>query len=174
MSRLGAVGGRLLARSTVALLALAVVAGLGAAPVAGQPEQPDQPELARPLPAAAGLPPGALLDKISPRLGAEQGPVTVFVELERTPAIDAYDSARRAGRGEPEARGAANQAKDVVGAAVDSVMGALRSGDAGARELYRTANAVPGVAVSADAAQVRELAALPQVRSVHKLSLIHI
>ena len=169
MSRLGAVGGRLLARSTVALLALAVVAGLGAAPVAGQPEQPDQPELARPLPAAAGLPPGALLGKISPRLGAEQGPVTVFVELERTPAIDAYDSARRAGRGEPEARSAANQARDVVGAAVDSVMGALRSRNAGAREIYRTANAVPGVGVSADAAQVRELAALPQVRSVHKV-----
>ena len=166
MSRLGAVGGRLLARSTVALLAVTVVAGLGAAPAAGQP---DQPELARPLPAAAGLPPGALLGKISPRLAAEQGPVTVFVELERAPAIDAYDSARRAGRGEPEARSAANQARDVVGAAVDSVMGTLRSRNAGAREIYRTANAVPGVGVIADAAQVRELAALPQVRSVHKV-----
>ncbi|MDQ3989331.1 MAG: S8 family serine peptidase, partial [Actinomycetota bacterium] len=169
MSRHGGVGGRVLARSAVALLAVAVVAGFGAAPAAGQPEQPDQPELARPLPAAAGLPPGALVGKISPRLGTEQGPVTVFVELERAPAVDAYDSARRGGRGEPEARSAANQAKDVIGATVDSVMGTLRSRNAGARELYRTANAVPGVAVTAGAAQVRELAAMPQVRSVRKV-----
>ena len=169
MSRPGGAGGRVLARSTVALIAATVVAGLGAAPAAGQPAPPDGPELARPLPAAAGLSPGALVGKISPRLGTEQGPVTVFVELERTPAVDAYDSARRDGQGEPEARSAANQAKDVVGATIASVMDTLRSRDAGARELYRTANAVPGVAVTAGAAQVRELAALPQVRSVRKV-----
>ena len=165
----GAVGVRVLTRATVALLAATVVAGLGAAPATGQPEGPGQPELARPLPAAAGLPPDALGGKISPRPGVEQGPVTVFVELERTPAVDAYDSAHRAGRDESEARSAANQAKDVVSATVDSVMGTLRSRNAGARELYRTANAVPGVAVTAGAAQVRELAALPQVRSVRKV-----
>ena len=159
----------MLARSAVALLAVTLVTGFGAAPAVGQPDQPDQPELARPLPAAAGLPPGDLVGKISPRLGAEQGPVTVFVELERSPAVDAYDSARRASRGEPEARGAANQAKEVVGAAVNSVMDALRSRNAAARELYRTANAVPGVAVIADVERVRALAALPQVRSVRKI-----
>ncbi|MDQ3885782.1 MAG: hypothetical protein M3308_01895, partial [Actinomycetota bacterium] len=79
-----AVGSRVLGRWITTLIAVTVVAGLGAAPAAGQPEQPDQPELAQPLPAAARLPPEALLGKISPRLSAERGPVSVFVELERT------------------------------------------------------------------------------------------
>jgi len=157
------------ARSTVVLLAVAVVAGLGPATAAGQPDEPDPTELAQALPAAAGLPLDGLLGKISPRLGGERGPVTVFIEFERTPAIDAYNAARQSGRSAAAARTAANEAKDVVGNTADAVLGTLRSRDGDTRELYRTANAVTGLAVTADAARVRELAALPQVRSVRKV-----
>ncbi|MGH4020688.1 MAG: S8 family peptidase [Pseudonocardiaceae bacterium] len=155
-------------RPTVALLAMTVAAGLAsAAPATGQPEQPD---LARGLPPAAGLPLAPPVpDVIGSRLRGEQGPVTVFVELERTPAIDAYNAARRAGRDVPGAREAANAAKGVVSQTVDAVLATLRSRGAVPEELYRTVNAVPGLAVTADAARIRELAAVPEVRSVRKI-----
>lgn len=163
MSRLGS-RGRVLARPAVSLLAAAVVAGLMVAPAAAQPDEPDAPPLARALPPDPGLDPAGPA-RISPRITAARGPVTAFVELERPAAVDAFTAARRAG--DSDAATEARQARAAAGTAADSVIATLRNRDSGAREIYRTATTVPGVAVVADAASVRELGSLPQVRSIH-------
>jgi subtilisin family serine protease len=148
----------------VAVLAITVTAA-GTASTAAL-GQPGQPELAPGLPLAAGLSPQI---NISPRLRTEQGPVTVFVELTQTPAADAYQAERQAGRPAPAAAEAATAARTRVAQAADRVLRALRSRDATATELFRTVNAVPGLVVTADAAHIRELADSSDVRSVHKL-----
>lgn len=169
MSRLG-LPRRLLVRPTVVLLAAAVVAavvsGLSVVPAAAQPEEPDAAPLAQALLPDPGLDPAGPA-RISPRIADARGPVTAFVELDRPAVVDTFTAARRAGEGDPAAE--ARQARTVVGTAADSVIATLRGSDSDARELYRTANAVPGIAVVADAAQVRELGALPQVRSIRKV-----
>ncbi|MGH3797915.1 MAG: S8 family serine peptidase [Pseudonocardiaceae bacterium] len=138
-------------------------------PAASAVGQPGQPELAAGLPSAAGLPPGLLQGKIGPVLGASKGPVTAFVELTQTPAVDVYQAQRRAGRPATAAAKAAVGARTLVEQAADRVLGSLRSRDPGTAELYRTVNAVPGVVVTADAAHIRELAASRDVRSVHTM-----
>ncbi|HEY6423425.1 MAG TPA: S8 family serine peptidase [Pseudonocardiaceae bacterium] len=156
-----------LGRWAVAVLALAVMTAV----VAGGPAsgQPAAPEIAIGLPPATGLPPGPLQGKISPRLGAVQGPVTVFIELTLTPAVDVFTAQRSAGRPAKVAAQAASAARSQVGQAADRVLGLLGRQGGGAHELYRTANAVPGLAVIADAASVARLAGSPDVRSVRKI-----
>ncbi|HEY2763256.1 MAG TPA: S8 family serine peptidase [Pseudonocardiaceae bacterium] len=113
--------------------------------------------------------PGPLQGKIGPGLGGSTGPVTVFVELAQTPAVDAYQAERRAGRPASAATEAAVAARKLAGQAADRVLGSLRSRDAATREMYRTVNAVPGLVVTADVAHIRELTASRDVRSVHKV-----
>ncbi|MFN2496629.1 MAG: S8 family serine peptidase [Pseudonocardiaceae bacterium] len=131
--------------------------------------QPEQLELAPGLPLAAGLVRGPLQGTISPRLAAGQGPATVFVELAQPAAADAYRAELRAGRSAQAAAEAATAARDLVGRAADRVLGVLRGRDAGADELFRTTNAVPGLVVRTDLARIRELATSPEVRAVHKV-----
>lgn len=138
-------------------------------PVPGRPDRAPEPVLAPGLPVAPGLPPGAVRDAIGPRPGAGQRPVPVFVELDRIAAIDAYSAARQAGRSISAAGDAATAARQRASQTADTVLTTLRDGGADAGELYRTANAVPGIAVSATPAQLPELAAMPQVRSVRTL-----
>ncbi|HEY3262213.1 MAG TPA: S8 family serine peptidase, partial [Pseudonocardiaceae bacterium] len=102
--------------------------------------------------------------KLSPRLTAASGSVTVFVELAATPAVDAYNTELR--RGRVAARAAASAARTRVDGKATGVIAELRGRDRAARELYRTNNAVPGVTVVADAASLRQLAANPDVRSI--------
>lgn len=157
-------------RRSTALLAVIVATALAAAtPAAGQPDHPQRPELAQGVPAAEGLPPDVVEGRISPRPDGARGPVPIFIELERTAAVDAYSAARQAGRSTSAARGAATAAKEATSRAADRVLRALLTRDAGAEELYRTVNAVPGLAVVAEPARVRELVAMPQVRSVSRI-----
>src|SRR5262249_38600213 len=72
-------------------------------------------------------------------------------------------------RAAPAAAQAANAAKHRVAEAADRVLGRLRSLDRHTDELFRTTNAVSGLVVTADLAHIRELAALPDVRSVRKM-----
>ena len=156
-------------RSRWAVAVVAITATATAAASAVAIGQPDQPELAPGLPVAAQLPAELMPGKVSPRLSTGQGPVTVFVELAQTPAVDVYHAERHAGRSAPVAARAASVAKDRVIQAADRVLGTLRMLDSGTDELFRTVNAVPGLVVTADLARVRELAALPDVRSVRKV-----
>ncbi|RZQ64540.1 S8 family serine peptidase [Amycolatopsis suaedae] len=107
---------------------------------------------------------GPLKDKLSPRLHAQEGRVTAFVELAKRPAVDAFNAER--GRGKEQAKRAARAAKTETEGAVDSVVGQLRSGDAGTKLLAETSNAVPGAVVTADAGHLRELAKRDDVVSV--------
>jgi subtilisin family serine protease len=158
------------------VLALTVTASVvAAAPARGQAEAP---QLAGVLPLAVGLvpaaalPPAPLQDKI-PRLGGTPGPVTVFIEFAQTPAVDVFHTERSAGQPAAAAARVANAAKSRMGQAADRVLGVLRhrstGGSAGVRELFRTTNAVPGLAVIADAAALRALAGSPDVRSVRQI-----
>ncbi|MEV4318344.1 S8 family serine peptidase [Actinocrispum sp. NPDC049592] len=112
--------------------------------------------LARSVPTTLELPPSTA-DKVSPRV-AGHGPVTAFVEFDHRAGIDAYNEARSAQ--------AAKSTVQEIDALAERLSGALRARDDSARMLYRTANAVAGMAVVGDAAAIRDLAARPEVLSV--------
>ncbi|WP_312878362.1 S8 family serine peptidase [Lentzea indica] len=120
--------------------------------------------LAQPVKGAHGLDAKALHLKVSPRLNSS-GKVTAFVALDRKPAVDAFDEKKS--QGKEVAKQAAKQAKNDVSAAVDQVVGQLKSADTSTKELYRTSNGVPGVVVNADAQKVRELAQRQDVLAVY-------
>ncbi|MEU4740209.1 S8 family serine peptidase [Actinosynnema sp. NPDC023658] len=103
-------------------------------------------------------------ERVGATLARASGPVTAFVELATTSAAEAYGNEKARGAGNPVA--AARAARDRADAQADRVLTALRGKDAGAREVASTRNAVPGVVVTADAASLRELTALPEVRTV--------
>ncbi|MFC5996671.1 S8 family serine peptidase [Pseudonocardia hispaniensis] len=93
-------------------------------------------------------------------------PVTVFVALDRPSAADEYRAALAGG---PDlARRVASAARDRIDALTDELLSRVPAAR-GARELFRTRNAVAGVALRVDAATARELAARPGVRSVRRL-----
>lgn len=150
-----------------ALVAATLAASLVGPGVASAQESTQPP--APSVPAADGLSPRTVQGKISPRLTGVQGTVTAFVEFNQKPAIDAYAEQERSGAGRQRAREAAEQARRDTRRVADQVVGRLRGADRAARELYRTVNAVPGTVVVADAAKLRELAALPEVRAVYPM-----
>ncbi|GHF64018.1 subtilisin family serine protease [Amycolatopsis bartoniae] len=118
---------------------------------------------------AAGVPAvkvdtSGLRGKLSERLTAARGRTTAFIELAQQPAVDAFNAARSGGT--EKAKQAANAARAGVTGAADSVLGQLRSLDAGTKKLFQTSNAVPGVVVTADAAKLREIAQRQDVVSV--------
>ncbi|WP_053715896.1 S8 family peptidase [Saccharothrix sp. NRRL B-16348] len=103
-------------------------------------------------------------ERVGAALARATGPVTAFVELTTTPATRAYgDEKARGGHDPAAAARAARQRADVQ---ADRVLTALRGQDAATREVAKTRNAVPGVVVTADAASLRGLTALPEVKSV--------
>ncbi|MEV5300579.1 S8 family serine peptidase [Amycolatopsis methanolica] len=146
-------------RSLAAVFAAALAAtGFASGSAAAQDE-----------PLAAGKPVAkvsadGLQGKLSPRLASAKGRTTAFIELTQQPAVDAFNAER--GAGKDRARQAANNARAGVAGVVNSVLGQLRSLDAGTEVLYSTANAVSGVVVTADAPKIRELAARPDVASI--------
>ncbi|GAA1273724.1 S8 family serine peptidase [Saccharothrix xinjiangensis] len=125
-------------------------------------EDPPAPSVA----AARGLDAGKLQLKVSQRLTAAKGRVTAFVELEAKPAVDAYAEKTNQGASKQQAKEAAKATKNDTGKVVDRVVGDLKGRDRATKELYRTANGVPGVVVQADAAKVKELAQRADVKSI--------
>jgi subtilisin family serine protease len=149
---------RLPARVTTAFFAVVLAAALGA-PVASAADAPLADGVA-----PAKIDDAKLQGKVAPRLAAAQGRVTAFVELAKKPAVDAFTAAQP--QGKESAKRAARAAKDDTAAAVNSVLGQLRSADAKPQVVTQTANAVPGVVVTADAAKLREVAKRADVVSV--------
>ncbi len=153
---------RVAARSAVAVLAAALTAGFtGVGTAAGQPTNlaPSAPQPSKQL-ADDALSGG----KLAPRLATAKGPVTAFIELSETPAVDVYNTELR--RGKAAAKASARAAKGKIDAKAAKVLATLRGTDRNAREVVRTRNAVPGMTVVADAAKLRELTKNPDVRSI--------
>ena len=135
---------------------------------AGAASAADDPA-AQGITAAKGLNAAALQLKVAPRLKVAQGKVTAFVELEAKPAVDTFDEKTSQGATKEQAKQAAKATKQDTGKVTDQVVGQLKSADTATKEVYRTANGVPGVVVHADAAKVRELANRPDVKSVRTI-----
>jgi subtilisin family serine protease len=95
----------------------------------------------------ASLLAGALLTPSGP-----VEPVTVFVELTSTAAVDAVSASQ------------ARSARDRTSAQASRVVS--RSGG---REVARTSNAVPGVVLSTEKSHLSALARMPEVRAVHRM-----
>ncbi|WP_123745880.1 S8 family peptidase [Saccharothrix texasensis] len=152
---------RVVARSAVPVLAAILVAGATAG-TALAAEDPLAPSVAN----ARGLDAGKLQLKVSDRLTAAKGRVTAFVELEAKPAVDTFAEKTSQGATKQQAKDAAKATKNDTGRVTDVVVDALKGKDSATKELFRTANGVPGVVVRADAAKVRELAQRADVKSV--------
>jgi subtilisin family serine protease len=99
------------------------------------------------LPVAALLV-GALLAPVG-----RTEPITVFVELTSTPAVETRDAA---------------QARDARQRT--SAQASLVVSRSGGREVARTTNAVPGVVLSAERTRLSALSRMPEVRAVHKMT----
>jgi len=112
---------------------------------------------------ASALPAGLL----PPGPSAAGGRVAAFVELAEAPAVDAFHTGLR--RSRAAAAASARAARARVDGHAERVLADLRGRDATARELYRTTDAVAGVAVLAEGASLRGLAANPDVRSVRRI-----
>ncbi|UOZ10650.1 S8 family serine peptidase [Amycolatopsis sp. WQ 127309] len=149
---------RLPARATTAAFAVVLAAALGA-PVASAADAPLADSVS-----PAKIDDAKLQGKVEPRLAAAQGRVTAFVELAKKPAVDAFTAAQP--QGKESAKRAARAAKDDTAAAVSSVLGQLRTAGAQPQTVTQTANAVPGVVVTADAAKLRDVAKRADVVSV--------
>lgn len=152
-------------RSVVATVTLALVASVASAGTA----------ISKPTdyPLAAGMalvPPLPLptAEKVSARM-APQGRATAFIELASRPAVDVYNEQSGRGAGRDKARQEARKATEDTGKVVDELSGALRARDVSAQVLYSTVNAVSGMAVTGDAAAIRELAARSEVQSVRPI-----
>lgn len=110
---------------------------------------------------------GPLAAKVSPRISKASGPIAAFVEFSQLPAADAFDASLPVSSA--AAKNAARAARLGSQRTADSVVSELRSKDSKVRQLYRTTNAASGVAVIADGASLRALAARPDVVSVYAL-----
>jgi subtilisin family serine protease len=144
-------------RSTAAVFAIALTTTFLGTSSAATPDTPAE-GLGTAKVKTAGVP-------VPPRLAAG-GKATVFIELAAQPAVDAFNAEQAKGSGRDRAKQAANAAKAGVSGVVNSVLGQLRSLDAGTKVLFQTANAVSGVVVTADATKIRELAQRPDVVSI--------
>jgi len=105
--------------------------------------------------------------KLTGPLSEAQGRQAAFVEFAKPAAADAYATALPKGRA--AARDAARKARAAANTTSTAVVKEVRADDSRAREIYRTSNAVAGVAVFADADSLRELAARPDVVSISSL-----
>ncbi|GAA1240965.1 S8 family serine peptidase [Prauserella halophila] len=148
---------RLLATCSTALLAATVAAGGASAQDASHIE---------PVPAASAdsLDPGLADGGVSPRLAEAQGRISAFVEVDKQPAVDAFNDKEASGN--KAASAAAKRARKSALGTVDKVVGNLRAMGAGTTVLARTSNAIAGAVVSSDAARLRELAGRDDVVSV--------
>ncbi|WP_433267712.1 S8 family serine peptidase [Actinosynnema sp. CS-041913] len=123
--------------------------------------------LAEPLtPSRAVVAKAGSAEHVGATLTKATGAVTAFVELAGTPAVEAFDDEKARGGGDAQAARAARSSRQRTDDQALRVLDVLRGKDSAAKEVARTANAVPGVVVTADAAEVRGLTALPEVVAV--------
>ncbi|WP_181642605.1 S8 family peptidase, partial [Nocardioides massiliensis] len=123
---------------------------------------------ATPGPVAEGKAPGsvALSPTVRARLAGKSGPQSVFVTFRGNGAADA---ARARNGTRAQERSAARNQRAQVERRADEVVAAARRKDGDARRLFATTNAVPGVAVLADSAALRTIAARSDVLKISPL-----
>jgi subtilisin family serine protease len=105
--------------------------------------------------------------KVSSQLARQSGPVAVFIELTNKAAADAFDE--NLASGTARARQGAREAKASADRTSEALVAAVRANGGGARELFRTHNAVAGLALVADESQLRTIATRPDVVSIKPL-----
>ena len=126
------------------------------------------PTLEPGVPAADGRSTEGVTSKLAGPISEATGRQAVFIELEKAAAADAFAKALPTGK--VAARQAARNARTAANRTSAAVVTQLRSDDGTARELFRTNNAVAGVAVVGDADSIRKLAARPDVLSISRSS----
>jgi subtilisin family serine protease len=93
----------------------------------------------------------------------------VFVEFDRPSALQEYLAI--ADQGRERAQQAARDARAAIGDLVDDLLARVR-GREDVGEVFRTANALPGVALRARPETVRELAEQPGIKSVRRIRTV--
>ena len=111
--------------------------------------------------------PKGLVTKIPRTMLAAHGRVTAFVQLTTKGAADAYTAALPTSK--VAAKTAALAARSATNTRVNDVVADLKTTDRAAREIFRTSNAISGFGVVADAADLRRLAARPDVVSIARI-----
>lgn len=115
---------------------------------------------------------GTLLASLAVPAAAEPAPAgpasAVFVEFDQPSALQEY--AERRGQGAALARGAAKAARSLIAEVTNELLSDLFRGAEDTSEIFRTSNAIAGVAVEATPQMARELAARPGVRSVRRIT----
>jgi len=107
-----------------------------------------------------------LAPQVREKLDGMRGPQAVFVTFRGQGAADAA----RATRGtKAQERRAARAQRTEVRRQADAVVATARGRDRDTQRLFETTNAVPGVAIVADAAAIRAVAARSDVRKVSPL-----
>ena len=107
-------------------------------------------------------------DTVDPTLRKAAGSVDVMIELDAAPAATAFGQAR--GRGLSAAKSAARSQTSAVRAAQAQVESRFGSAATRARTLYKAHAAYSGIAVRTDASRLTALAAIPGVKSIHRLT----
>jgi len=126
-------------------------------------------------PLAPGLTPAAdataeFVGKLAPGLRSVEGAATVFVELAKKSAVDAFTEEQARGGGKARAKQLAKAADQEVNTAASDVVAALTRGDAGAKLLAVTTNGIPGAIVRADIETVRALSSRPDVVAIRPVA----
>ena len=161
-----------------------------------RPRPPARPPARRPLgvlgvrvatalvllagPAVLGAAPatGAATDRPGPAGARGAGPATVLLELGTEAAAPAWRRAGAEGRRalrapdriRQDAAAAGAGQRRAAGSALEALSRAVRAAAPAARELYRTRSLLTGLAVTAPAADLPALRALPGVRAVHPIA----
>ncbi|MFW6774030.1 S8 family serine peptidase [Nocardioides sp. CPCC 205120] len=135
---------------------------LSVAPSSAAPGDPG----AEPLPIPQTTPPSVARAPIAPGVDLDtEARQSVFVQVSGAGAADAAAQ----GSASTARRRATDRRAQVQGTA-DRIVAAARAKDSGAAELYTVANAVPGVAISANTAAIRALATQPGVVKVSRIT----
>ncbi|WP_417562018.1 S8 family serine peptidase [Microbacterium sp.] len=144
--------GRYVAAASAAAVACAMM-WPGVASAASTPSDPP------PAAAISTAPHGKLAaSKLAGGLDRMTGRHAVFVQLSGQGAADAADTAKAQGKSKSAQKASANAAKKAAATKSSAVVGAAKKKDRSATELWQVGNALPGVAINADAAAIRALA----------------
>ncbi|WP_308491417.1 S8 family peptidase [Microbacterium terrisoli] len=144
--------GRSLAVASIAAVACAMM-WPGAASAAGTSGDPT------PAPAVSPAAHGTLsAGKLAGGLERMTGRHAVFVQLSGSGAADAADEAKAKGQSKSAQKAHANAAKKAARTKSAAVVDEAKKKDRSATELWQVGNALPGVAINADAAAIRAIA----------------
>ncbi|GAA3759410.1 S8 family serine peptidase [Microbacterium kribbense] len=154
-------------RSLAALSAAAVVCALLWPATATAATSPDD-STATPVPTAShGMLASSL--KLAGGLDRMNGRRSVFVQLSGQGAAAAADAAKASGKSASQQKASVKAAKAAANKKSAAVVAQARKKDGRTTELWQVGNALPGVAITADVAAIKELAARSDVVKITPL-----